>query len=101
MYTLLMKRFALRSAASRTSIRGSSWPAWARVAHAFSTRLGNFFVISSAVAADCRDLLADEGLEVQYSGALRATLMNGHMNWHVGCIVDADRHSRLRIFGSF
>lgn len=93
MYTLLMKCFARRSAVSRTSICSASWPPWARVAHAFSTRLGKFFVISSAVTADCRGLLADEGLEVQYADALRATLMNGCRNWHAGCSLSVARHS--------
>lgn len=93
MYALLMKRFARRSAASRTSICGSSWPGWARVAHALLTRLGNLSAVGSAVEADCRGRLLDEGLEVQYADALRATLMNGCRNWHAGCSLSAARHS--------
>ena len=75
MYTLL----------SPFSVCSARWPTWVRVAHVLSTKMGNFSVLGSAVAAKCRDLLAGKRPEVQFVGALRATAMIRRENWHACC----------------
>ncbi len=107
MYTLLTKRFAPRSVVSRTSmavstrvslstpwlICSASCPAWARVAHTLSTKLGDLSVLGSAVLGAFRSQLAGARPEVQFVGALTATAMYKCENWHVGCSLDAARRS--------
>ena len=107
MYRLLTKRFAPGSVVSRTPmavsrrvslstpwlICSASRPAWARVAHVLSTKLGDLSVLGSSVLGAFRSQLAGARPEVQYVATLTATAMYKCENWHVGCSYETARHS--------